>query len=89
MEGLQTYDDGSEARWIGRPDSDNPAAITDTTSSATRENAGGEGASADGEDASLDPLVLSAAVGGIWFVLQAGLLARRRRHLAITAVAQS
>jgi uncharacterized protein YcnI len=41
---LQTYDDGSTVRWIGGPDSDNPAAVTKVTKSAARENAGGEGA---------------------------------------------
>jgi uncharacterized protein YcnI len=49
---LQTYDDGHEARWIGPPDSENPAAVTDITASAMRENAGGEGASATGDEAS-------------------------------------
>jgi LPXTG-motif cell wall-anchored protein len=48
---LQTYDDGHEARWIGPPDSENPAAVTSITDSATRENAGGEGAAAPGEGA--------------------------------------
>jgi len=40
---LQTYDDGSTVRWIGAPDSDNPAAVTKVTKAAARENAGGEG----------------------------------------------
>jgi uncharacterized protein YcnI len=43
---LQAYDDGSTARWIGEPDSDNPAAVTKVTKSAARQNAGGEGADA-------------------------------------------
>jgi uncharacterized protein YcnI len=46
---LQTYDDGSVARWIGAPDSDNPAAVTKISADAPRENAGGEGAEAEGE----------------------------------------
>jgi uncharacterized membrane protein HdeD (DUF308 family) len=37
---------------------------------------------ATGDDATLDPLVLYAAAGGAWFVIQAWLLARRRRRLA-------
>ena len=44
---LQTYDDGQQVRWIGPPDSENPAAVTAITASAPRENAGGEGAAAD------------------------------------------
>jgi uncharacterized protein YcnI len=46
---VQTYDDGSTSRWIGAPDSDNPAAVTTISKSAPRENAGGEGAEAEGE----------------------------------------
>lgn len=47
---IQTYDDGSVSRWIGAPDSDNPAAVTKISADAPRENAGGEGAeAADGE----------------------------------------
>jgi len=40
---LQRYDDGSTVRWIGDPDSENPAAVTKVTKAAGRENAGGEG----------------------------------------------
>jgi uncharacterized protein YcnI len=40
---LQTYDDGSTVRWIGEPDSDNPAAVTRIAKDAARQNAGGEG----------------------------------------------
>lgn len=46
---LQTYDDGSVSRWIGEPDSDNPAAVTTISDDAPRENAGGEGGEAEGE----------------------------------------
>ena len=46
---IQTYDDGSTSRWIGEPDSDNPAAVTTISKDAPRENAGGEsGAAEDG-----------------------------------------
>ncbi|MDA0183076.1 DUF1775 domain-containing protein [Solirubrobacter phytolaccae] len=41
---IQTYDDGSVSRWIGAPDSDNPAAVTTVSADAPRQNAGGEGA---------------------------------------------
>jgi uncharacterized protein YcnI len=41
---IQTYDDKSVVRWIGEPDSENPAAVTTVSQSAPRENAGGEGA---------------------------------------------
>lgn len=43
---LQTYDDGSTARWIGGPDSDNPAAVTKISKQTPRQNAGGEGEAA-------------------------------------------
>jgi uncharacterized protein YcnI len=46
---LQTYDDESVSRWIGAPDSDNPAAVTTISADAPRENAGGEGAEAESE----------------------------------------
>lgn len=46
---IQTYDDGSVSRWIGEPDSDNPAAVTTISADAPRENAGGEGAEAESE----------------------------------------
>jgi uncharacterized membrane protein HdeD (DUF308 family) len=36
-------------------------------------------------DATLDPLVVYAAAGGTWFIIQAWLLARRRRRLATLA----
>lgn len=41
---IQTYDDKSVVRWIGEPDSENPAAVTTVSESAPRQNAGGEGA---------------------------------------------
>ena len=48
---IQTYDDGSVSRWIGAPDSENPAAVTKVSADAPRENAGGEGAEAEGGEA--------------------------------------
>jgi uncharacterized protein YcnI len=40
---LQTYADGTVVRWIGAPDSDNPAAVVKVDASAAKQNAGGEG----------------------------------------------
>ena len=57
---LQRYDDGHVARWIGAPDSENPAAVTRITASAARENAGGEGAEA-GEAAATPQATAAAA----------------------------
>jgi uncharacterized protein YcnI len=57
---LQAYDDGSTARWIGEPDSDNPAAVTKVTKSAARQNAGGEGEAA-AADATATPAPANAA----------------------------
>jgi uncharacterized protein YcnI len=39
---LQTYADGTVVRWIGAPDSDNPAAVVKVQASAAKQNAGGE-----------------------------------------------
>ena len=41
---IQTYRDGDVVRWIGSASSDHPASVTTISSSAPRENAGGEGA---------------------------------------------
>jgi uncharacterized protein YcnI len=54
---LQTYSDGQTVRWIGAPDSDNPAAVTKIAKDAPRQNAGGEG----GEDASTGSATPTAA----------------------------
>lgn len=47
---LQTYAGGYVARWIGAPDADYPAAVTEVRADAPRQNAGGEGAAVDGTD---------------------------------------
>lgn len=47
---LQTYAGGYVARWIGAPDADYPAAVTEVRTDAPRQNAGGEG-TANGEAA--------------------------------------
>ena len=57
---LQKYDDGSTVRWIGDPDSDNPAAVTKVTKSAPKENAGGEGEEASAPSATAAPTTAAA-----------------------------
>lgn len=52
---IQTYANGQEARWIGAPDSENPAPITVVSESAPRMNAGGESETAGGETTSATP----------------------------------
>ena len=49
------------ARWIGAPDSENPAAVTKVTASAPRQNAGGESGEAAAEGASPTPAATVAA----------------------------
>lgn len=44
---LQTYAGGYVARWIGAPDADHPAAVTEVRADAPRRNAGGEGATSE------------------------------------------
>jgi uncharacterized protein YcnI len=39
---VQTYGDGTVVRWIGPPDSEEPAAVTVISADAPRQNAGGE-----------------------------------------------
>ncbi len=39
---LQTYADATVVRWIGAPDSDNPAAVVNVAAGAPKQNAGGE-----------------------------------------------
>jgi uncharacterized protein YcnI len=48
---LQTYADGTVVRWIGAPDSENPAAVVKVDASAAKQNAGGEGEAAGGAPA--------------------------------------
>ncbi len=42
---LQVYDDGKVVRWIGGPDSESPAPLTEVRIGAPLQNAGGEGIS--------------------------------------------
>ena len=44
---VQTYADGTKVRWIGPPEADEPAAIVAVSSAAPRQNAGGEGQTAE------------------------------------------
>jgi uncharacterized protein YcnI len=68
---LQTYAGGYVARWIGAPDADYPAAVTEVRADAPRQNAGGEGGTAavsetagtsDGSTASADDTTATADV---------------------------
>ncbi len=45
---LQVYDDGEVVRWIGGPDSESPAPVTEIGADAPLQNAGGESATAAG-----------------------------------------
>ena len=71
---LQTYDDGTVVRWIGAPDSEEPAATTTITTAAAAQGAGGEvGSAADGSGGasktsaaeSTDPLVPGAGLAAL------------------------
>lgn len=90
---IQTYADGQKVRWIGGPDTEEPASVTQVTASAPRENAGGEAAAAeavpaeatsspDGEDRGGDGLAIAALVVGVLALVASGvalLSARGRR----------
>jgi uncharacterized protein YcnI len=58
---IQTYDDGKETAWIGPPESEEPAAVTNVSADAPRQNAGGEGDSATPAGASGAPAQTSTA----------------------------
>ena len=51
---IQTYEDGSEVRWVGAPGSEEPAAVTIVDANAPKQNAGGE-SSGGGEPAEPTP----------------------------------
>lgn len=62
---IQTYADGEKVRWIGGPDTEEPAAVTEISASAPRQNAGGEGGAQAAEDeASAEGAPVAAADGG-------------------------
>lgn len=83
---IQTYADGQKVRWIGSPDSEEPAAVTEITASAPRENAGGESgaqaaedaAAGDGGDDTLAIVALVVGALGLAAGVAALLVARRR-----------
>jgi uncharacterized protein YcnI len=89
---LQTYEGGKVVRWIGSPDSEEPASYTTVSADVPPQNAGGEGAEAaqgseastvevaDGDDGGGDStvaIVLAAAALGLAAVAVA--MARRGR----------
>ncbi len=75
---IQTYADGKETAWIGPPDSDEPAAVTQVTADAPLQNAGGESeggeaapaeaaatSTTSGDDDNRDPLAIVLGAGGL------------------------
>ena len=91
---IQRYEDGKETAWIGPPDSEEPAAITQVRAGAPRQNAGGEGAGAgdatpeaaatptsgDGDGDNRDPLAIALGAGGLLLGATALFVALRRRR---------
>jgi uncharacterized protein YcnI len=61
---LQTYADGTVVRWIGAPDSDNPAAVVKVDAGASKQNAGGESGSDAAAPATDAATVAAAPAGG-------------------------
>jgi uncharacterized protein YcnI len=90
---LQTYADGTVVRWIGEPDSDNPAAVVKVDAGAAKQNAGGESgsdaaapatdaatvAAAPASDGSSNTLPIILGAAGLALGLIALLVALRRR----------
>jgi uncharacterized protein YcnI len=52
---VQRYADGTVVRWIGPPDSEQPAAVTTISADAPRQNAGGEGESNEPASTGTEP----------------------------------
>ncbi len=66
---LQTYADGTVVRWIGAPDSENPAAVVKVDAGAPQQNAGGEGAgdaapAATATATAVDPIATEVTLTG-------------------------
>lgn len=78
---IQTYADGAVVRWIGSPRSDAPASITTISSSAARENAGGE--SGDGAAVGERPAAAAAGDGPDWLARGLALAALLAGGLAL------
>lgn len=86
---IQTYADGKKVRWIGGPDTEEPAAVTQITASAPRENAGGEAAAAEAtpadaaeqeqEDEGGDGLAIAALAVGLLALVVSGVALLRAR----------
>jgi uncharacterized protein YcnI len=90
----QTYADGKETAWVGPPESDEPAAVTQVDADAPRRDAGGEGEggvgaevatdapatpSTSGDDDNRDPLAIALGAGGLALGAVALFVALRRR----------
>lgn len=79
---LQTYDDGEVVRWIGAPDSEEPAPQVAVTAGGEGHHAAAEddGAEADDSDGGGDGLAIAALIVGVLALLLGGAaLARSRR----------
>lgn len=87
---IQTYADGQKVRWIGGPDTEEPAAVTEITASAPRENAGGEADAAEATPADAasqdeeggDGVAIGALVVAVLALVVSGaaLIRTRSRH---------
>ncbi len=88
---LQHYSDGEVVRWIGAPDSENPAPVTEVVAGAPLQNAGGEGAgggagqaaspageSEEGSSSEGDGLARGLAIAALALAVAALALAWRR-----------
>jgi uncharacterized protein YcnI len=73
---LQIYDDGQVVRWIGPPDSDEPAPQVEVTSPSGE--GGGEAQGGGNEDDSDTATVVALVVGGLALLLGGGALLRAR-----------
>ena len=91
---IQVYARRQESRWIGAPDSEEPAAVTQVTADAPRQNAGGEASAATtdeaattepatstggGDDSTRDWLAVALGAGGLALGGVALLVALSRR----------
>ena len=77
---LQTYDDGEVVRWIGAPDSDEPAPQVTVTEGEGHHGAAAEEDEAEADDSDGDGLAIIALIVGALGLLAGGAaLARSRR----------
>jgi uncharacterized protein len=75
---LQTYSDGEVVRWIGTPDSDQPAPQVKVTAAKGEDASASSSEADDGEDDSNTLAVIALIVGGLGLLLGLGGIARRR-----------